>query len=249
MNKTCVFCGSRVNSNEDVWPKWLLKLLRTSANEKVPIKTRWFQQPPKEWLTADSALKVKNVCSECNNGWMSQLESEAKPVLSPMILGGAVTLTATQQQKIAAWFTKCAMVFDSMGKGEIFYDALDRHHLRNTSDPVLDSTRIWLGMYSEPNGIRASENHRTLMKTNLSRRPIKIHVFTMSIGHLVLQLTSLKMVHIEDLPESTLSTKGPPMIEALVLIWPANLQGVQWPPSISFNDTDRRLTILAYRFG
>jgi hypothetical protein len=44
-----------MNSNEDVWPKWLLKLFRKNADEKVPIKIRWYKQSPNEWLTADSA--------------------------------------------------------------------------------------------------------------------------------------------------------------------------------------------------
>jgi hypothetical protein len=56
MNKSCLFCNSRVKSKEDVWPKWVIKLLKNSTDEKVPMKTRRYIEPPKEWMTNDSLL-------------------------------------------------------------------------------------------------------------------------------------------------------------------------------------------------
>ena len=128
MNKTCIFCNGRVDSNEDIWPKWVLRLLKKSHDERVPMRAQRYKEQPKEWPTKDSALKIGNVCQECNNGWMSRLEDQVKPILSPMILGKPVIVTPSQQERVTAWLTKCAMMFDSIDKGEVFSDVLDRQH-------------------------------------------------------------------------------------------------------------------------
>ena len=38
MKKTCIFCGCRANTSEDVMPKWILRLLRKQERERVPIE-------------------------------------------------------------------------------------------------------------------------------------------------------------------------------------------------------------------
>jgi hypothetical protein len=36
--------------------------------------------------------QVRRVCQNCNGGWMSQLEAQAKPLLEPMFDGKPMTL-------------------------------------------------------------------------------------------------------------------------------------------------------------
>ena len=86
MKKKCIFCGCRASTNEDVMPKWILRLLRKQECERVPMRTYRLGQPPKDRLVKESAQKVRNVCGMCNNGWMSQLETEARQILlSPQL--------------------------------------------------------------------------------------------------------------------------------------------------------------------
>jgi hypothetical protein len=249
MNKTCIFCGSRVDSNEDVWPKWVIRLLRTSKDERVPMKTRRYKSPPKEWLTTHSALKAGVVCRTCNNGWMSRLETDVRLILSPMILGSAITLSGSQQERIVTWLTKAALIFDSMDKGEVFYDALDRHHFRKAIEPFPE-TYVWLGRYTTTCGIRSFSDHRTLLTKLSSGNSAKIHVLTWCIGQLVLQITSVKRLAHSDLAaKMDFQSIGPKLSDALVQAWPVNLLDVTWPPSLSFNDKERHLKALAARFG
>lgn len=249
MTKQCIFCGGRVNSKEDVWPKWMLKLLRKSDDEKVPMQTRRYKEAPKEWMTIDSALKVGNVCRGCNNGWMSRLENDVRPILSPMIVGTSGTVTASQQERIITWLTKTALMFDSLDKGEVFYDVLDRYHFRQTVTPFSD-TYGWLGHYPSTSGIRSFADHRTLKTKLNSGNFAKIHVLTLSVGQLVLQIASVKKLeHNELTAQMEFQTIGPRLTDALIQVWPVKLRGVQWPPSLSFNDRERHLMILAYRFG
>jgi hypothetical protein len=248
MKKTCIFCAGRVDSKEDVLPKWVLRLLKKSRAETVPMRAQRYQEAPKEWPTRESALKTGNVCQECNNGWMSQLEGQVKAILSPMIIGTPVVLTVSQQERVTAWLTKCAMMFDSMDKGEIFYDVLDRQHFRNKVAPYTD-TAAWLGHYAGAMG-RAFVDHRTLHTRLASGGSVKTHVLTMSMGQLALQIVSVKRLEYRELsPQIDLQTVGPRLTDVLVQVWPLSFRDVSWPPFLSFNDNERHLKIFAYRFG
>jgi hypothetical protein len=59
------------------------------------MRTRRIHEEPREYMTANTALKVGNVCQRCNNGWMSHLENDVKLILSPMVLGSPLTLTGS----------------------------------------------------------------------------------------------------------------------------------------------------------
>jgi hypothetical protein len=182
---------------------------------------------------------------------MSQLEDKAKPILTPMILGNAMTLTALQQLTIAAWLTKCAMVFDSKDKGEIFYDALDRRHFRIQLEPSFDATNVWLGIFYGTSGLGGFTDHRTLRTKLGSGGTVKSHVHTMLFGHLVLQIVSIKRLVHEDCP---LRIKMQPEFDRLwndltIQIWPTNLQSAQWPPPLEFDESEHHLKLFANRFG
>lgn len=247
MSKTCIFCDDRADSNEDVWPKWVLRLLRKSDTERVPMRTRRIHEEPREYMTADTALKVGNVCGRCNSGWMSQLENGIMPIFSPMVMGTSVSLTASQQTQIAVWLTKTAMMYDSMDKGEVFYDGLDRQHFRKSVSPLSD-TYAWLGYYSENSSLRGSVFHQTLRISLSSGNSCKMHLLTMNIGCLIGQIASVKrLAHIDLATTIDFQTSGPNLTDALVQVWPVNLRDVEWPPALDIN-TDR-LKALAHRFG
>jgi hypothetical protein len=58
---------------------------------RIGDKEHWWKSP-----TAFDFV-AKTVCAKCNNGWMSNIEKEAKPSLTPMIEGEAITLDRTAQ--------------------------------------------------------------------------------------------------------------------------------------------------------
>lgn len=249
MAKTCIFCGDPANSMEDVFPLWIIRMLRRSAAERVPMRTYRYRQPPREWMTLNSVLKAKLVCRACNNGWMSRLEDQLKPIFTPMILGNPVTVTPSQQERICTWLTKCALLFDAMDDGEVFYDALDRHHFRRKVEPFYNGVNVWLGHYAGTNG-RAFFDHRTLRAPVSSGNSVKMHVLTISLGKVVLQMGSVKMLDYKDMGKNfEMQPIGPRFAEATVQIWPMNLGGISWPPAVSLNDTDKHMKFLAYRFG
>lgn len=87
-------------------------------------------------------MTVRRVCSDCNNGWMSDLEVAAKPLVLPWIDGSRTRLVYDQQQAIATWGIKTAMMiqYSPLHKSGVVipgshYDALFE---RKTSPPDVE---------------------------------------------------------------------------------------------------------------
>src|SRR5271170_2899127 len=111
----CLACGETKAraSREHVFSRWLLEELvlleapislyrrlpdGSSTQERVPVKLDDF--------------KLKRVCRPCNNGWMSDLETAAKPILLTLIRGsGTVDALAEEERLILAkWAGKTAII-------------------------------------------------------------------------------------------------------------------------------------------
>jgi hypothetical protein len=56
-----------------------------------------------EWYGRSAHIRVKYLCETCNNGWMSDLEKEAQPVIRPLMNDISVPLDQWQQYLIALW--------------------------------------------------------------------------------------------------------------------------------------------------
>src|SRR5882724_10367570 len=85
----CIFCGpteSRL-TNEHVLGRWILRVLAPGLEGQIPHERRRGGRTERRWSrnTLDPSIKV--VCKRCNEGWLSQLEGEAKFVVEPLILG------------------------------------------------------------------------------------------------------------------------------------------------------------------
>jgi hypothetical protein len=81
----CWFCDGLAvtETNEHVFPRWLLKELESEHEIITPIRIL------SDLVTVDSSRnliqlrspKLGKVCSNCNNGWMSQFEALTKDFL------------------------------------------------------------------------------------------------------------------------------------------------------------------------
>lgn len=256
MTKECIFCGSPVNSKEDVWPVWLVKLLKKNPEEIVPFKSHLLNQPKRQYLTKSGPILAKIVCQSCNNGWMSDLEHRTKPILTPMIRGNAVSLTCEERTIIASWMTKTAMVLDRSHQGTAFYGDGDRIHFKDTQSPSMYDSHVWLGKFSPKMDLRGYNDHRTLRTRFSSGGAIQSHVFTATFGFLALQIVSVKRLVHENraflVKLKQIADGGIPLKRLTVKIWPltsTSEHSVQWPPASSFNDSDQHLQSLADRFG
>ncbi|WP_405459690.1 hypothetical protein OG786_20905 [Streptomyces sp. NBC_00101] len=109
MAKVCVFCGGTPLTKEHVLPRWLKVALDPSVRRFRYIRLS------EEGLQRHDAPplndQVKVVCSECNSGWMNQLEESVRHFLPALIQGTACTLDAAEQQALATWTLKTLLMF------------------------------------------------------------------------------------------------------------------------------------------
>jgi hypothetical protein len=87
--KTCIFCGEQGSiSKEHFWPEWVAPHIRAgeagsnvsefhAAEGKNAPSLQRRSERPGDVVTK----KIRAVCERCNNGWMSEVESNVKPTI------------------------------------------------------------------------------------------------------------------------------------------------------------------------
>jgi hypothetical protein len=193
--------------------------------------------------------KVKRVCLTCNNGWMSQLEEEVKPVALPLIQGEARELNQAQQQKLAFWAIKTGMMFQFATPPPWFvpsahFDELYRS--RGTRVPLSTSQvqlaayrgqRQYAGFFAQP--IEMSALNPDPRFPPGQETVANAYGVTLSLNQLVLQF----FAHgIDDL-NLGLIPQG--FENVLVRIWPSS-RSISWPPTHGLDDGE--LTALENAF-
>ena len=114
----CIFCGGLPLSREHVIPRWTEKVIaqdqRTVANR---MHYRYVEQGgvkinEQRWQgTEEPKFIAKCVCKDrCNSGWMEDIENEAAPILTEMMLNRAVTLDRQAQDRVSNWLGLKAII-------------------------------------------------------------------------------------------------------------------------------------------
>ena len=145
----CVFCGASPLTKEHVYPRWL----RGTFGESEAVRTyrqvaRGPVKPSKPTVPFD--WTVRSVCRICNGGWMSKLETKVKLLLTPMLLGDAVTLGAEQTRTLAVWVFKTVLMIHEQGRTDtpLIPLRLFRQLYRHGAPPA--AVRIWVGALDQP---------------------------------------------------------------------------------------------------
>jgi hypothetical protein len=119
-DQPCIFCGEPADSREDIIPTWLNKQALMPPETTRPVTYTSHGVVLKEWTSQTLAfLKIKAVCMGCNNGWMSQVETAAKPYLELMMKGNNVLLDQAAQVTLATWACLKVMVWESVAEGVV----------------------------------------------------------------------------------------------------------------------------------
>lgn len=106
----CLVCGQPAKSREHVIPQWITRLLGEGGQIAEEIVRATEPGVTHTRLTTTLARKTVKVCGGCNNGWMSQLESDLLPVLSDMVLGRPRTLSTSACVDLAVWMLKTSVM-------------------------------------------------------------------------------------------------------------------------------------------
>jgi hypothetical protein len=220
----CLFCDNAASSKEDVWPRWLVAIVSTPGMADVDLEREG--RPLARWRTSRDAWRLGVVCAACNNGWMSNLEGGAKPVVERLLADAPATLSESDQAALAAWSVKTAMVFEGLrSPTTFFYTDQERASLL----PPL--TAVWLAKCVEMPGIYANAS-RHAETPDHSPQHARIYVTTMGFGHVALQVGTLRMPgHVPTSTPVTAQVVPGPWVAATVQVSPF-VASAAWPPPI-----------------
>jgi hypothetical protein len=152
--RTCIFCGKLGSiSKEHFWPEWLESYLPKQAENayvselhvaegKVPKRL----QDRMERQGSVTTKKIRVVCKNCNNGWMSRLEESAKMIMRPVLEGHSYTLAKTEIQTLACWVAVKTIVGEHAEGQMALTPAADRF-LLHESHRIPEYFRIFVGTH------------------------------------------------------------------------------------------------------
>lgn len=166
---SCPFCGKAgKRTKEHVWAQWLHQtegakfLLGGTHGERIAMpggvlrkgddgryQTAW-ESPGKyaKWLPNVTVW----VCADCNSDWMSQLESLAKDILEPFVLGGGKILTLSKDDlfTLATWATKSWMAYALTKPAQSNPFTVEEYRVMAAEPQPLERGEVWLLHTTEP---------------------------------------------------------------------------------------------------
>jgi hypothetical protein len=246
-SRTCIFCQQRGVSREHAWPKWLLSSIGNCNPSSMTEALLGPKNPSVTWTGPE--VTVNCVCRTCNNGWMSDLEGRARPIVGSLLNDVSFSLDSSQQSDLTLWSVKTAMVFEATDRTRRwFYSDVNRKLLCNSRE-IPHRTRVWIGRYAQSN-ILCSEARKLYERTPRDANPFAGgHVVTFVICRLAIQVLTLRLKpEFETAAEVTLHINPGPWESLLSQIRPAESKVLKWPPRMSFDNSGITFEQLSGRF-
>jgi hypothetical protein len=125
---------------------------RWTSRVQVGTVARGFEVSAGEpYQEVDScSMTVRVVCSTCNSGWMSRLESDVRPALAPLLVGDSVEVEPISARVIARWCVKTALVLAAAAGRPWTPDAVTSAALRSGALPA---AQIFVAVAVVPEGL------------------------------------------------------------------------------------------------
>jgi hypothetical protein len=198
-------------------------------------KIRGVQQT-REHAGAVISVKARVVCKTCNNGWMSQLETQVKTALTHLISHEPCVLSEDEQRVISRWFVMKFMVLEFIKMTEPITPASERDFIfKGTAAP--DTWRIWLGaqtgemwktaLWTEAAGIGTLINPPVKLADGSYAKNTQAVAF--GIGNLFILAIHTTIDLEYDVP--------PEFAKVLRQTWPFQ-KAIVWPPGAVLSDQD-----------
>lgn len=239
--RRCIFCQGTGKSREHVSSEWTHGIVpaevgafcKTKGQGEVLLATNQirYQHTSRQDMPIDLAhLQVHGTCARCNNGWMSEIESVVKPVMTEMLEDNERAISVSEQIDIANWITLKAIVAE----------CLDREHA-----VVSESERHWF--YENKRPFRSSQVHIARYSGQGPGRHFTARAYAATGGNLTKTLYMGKFTLIK--LGNILMTHGyvvPPMENRVIIpksishrldqLYPQQRSAIDWPPPYSLDD-------------
>src|SRR5262249_50899070 len=107
-------------------------------------------------------LPVRCACGSCNNGWMSGLENQVKPIIESILDEKATGFDAAAQEILAVWAVKTTMVLEALYPERPHFYSIKERQLLRMRRVVPARTEVWLATcVHQPDIYSAAKDHRT----------------------------------------------------------------------------------------
>lgn len=220
--RTCIFCNKRANTIEDAWPVWLMNRFPSSGNASMEFELQ--EREIGIWPANKPTLQVKRVCSSCNNGWMSELENQTKPIIESILDERKKCIDITSQETLARWSVKTVMVLEAIDSNrQRFYSERDRNAMK-TSLVIPIHTTVWISKCTkQPNVYSKAKDLFTGV------RGTRAFANTLAFGSLAIQVMTIHPeLYIPNNTNITYDVREGSWDETLLQIWPSH-KSLEWP--------------------
>ena len=152
----CMYCGDPANTVEHIIATWIIDVLSQDPRGlRLPTKFSWTDPRSREVrrMVGKTTKKGKptlefttQVCSECNSGWMNNIDKAVRPALTSMIRGADTELTEVDQAAVATWATKVTLTARHayVTPAHIEKEWTDYLHSHKTALPFWN---VWIARY------------------------------------------------------------------------------------------------------
>lgn len=227
MTDECAFCPNPADSREHLWGEWIGDLWGPRTYEITRHdrhgKVKTFRQ---------NTLNIRSweVCSGCNNGWMSDFENETKYIAQDLILHGTRrTFGVRDIQIVASLVLIKAIVADRLTaeRPPILSAGERRTFARTLTIPT--GVQMWLA--SLPDTRRGIFKNIQIETAGSTARDFHAQIFTFGAGHFVAQCVAARWRKrtANRTRNEILLTQNPVWDEVSVPFWPFR-DAVDWPP-------------------
>jgi hypothetical protein len=226
MSRVCAFCNEpKKLTREHVFPLWLSRGISARGSTSGYFTMAY---PGREsWRQGSLDWQVKQVCRDCNSGWMSGLEASAGPILLPMVGGLPRSLSQAEQSTASTWAVKTIMTADLLHAESIrAIPPQDRWTLFRLHEPP-PGYMVWLSAMDTKERIGSVTGESITYSNPVSPDgpPHKVMCDTLRLGQLVLQVMSTTD------PQGSIANNAVELGNAFQ-IWPRSGELVHWPPPV-----------------
>jgi hypothetical protein len=152
-SRKCVFCDRSLvgnKSEEHIFSDWLQKYLGIKKQRLFPTLYTAEGKVDKYWGKTFNGYVGVHICKRCNNGWMSRLEEDTKPLLISLIDGTCSGILAVEQtQLLSFWIYKTALALHTASIQDMFIPA-SHYHTVNERNAIPAQVFVAIAQVTEP---------------------------------------------------------------------------------------------------
>jgi len=235
MARACIFCEKEGDlSKEHLWPNWLSKMYLRKGDEKHTFGSRTYLN--KE-IVRDGvyerpghlfSLKNRVVCQTCNNGWMSKVENDTKPIILRMINGEKHKITNAELNLFSFWIAMKVVTAEFAEKKE----ALDVTPLTERQEMMNDRKmpsffNLFIGVHSTGHNSAWNRHSWTMSYSSkgptppLEGRQRNAQSIALMLGPIFIYVLNVRLLGF--MPEKHFQ------FGKMKMIYPSNRHFLRWP--------------------